>query len=90
MELCASFQTEAHFKLKQSNMFLFATILSLARGACATELKYFLFDEIKDGKIIGPHLNGTPVGSPVLVPGIKGQALSLNGVDQYVDFGNHR
>ncbi len=55
-----------------------------------TEIIYFPFDEIKDRKVIGPQLNGTAVGSPVLVPGIKGQALSLDGVAQYVDFGNQR
>ncbi len=69
--------------LQQELLFLLLPLVS-------TEIMYFPFDKISGGKVIGPQLNGTAMHSPVLVPGIKGQALSLDGVDQYVDFGNQR
>ncbi len=67
-------------------LFAFSCVLKLGR----TEFLYFPFDEMKDGTVIGPQLNGTAVNSPVLVPGIRGQALSLDGINQYVDFGSFR
>ncbi len=50
---------------------------------------YFPFDQIRDGKVLGPQLNGSLVGSVSSVPGIKDQAIYLDGT-QYVDFGNFR
>ena len=43
-------------------------------------------EKIENGSLIG-SLNGTIVGGAGLVAGIKGLALHINGVDQYVDFG---
>ncbi len=58
--------------------------------ACCAEFMHFPFDEIAGNVVIGPQLNGTAMNFPVLVPGIRGQALSLDGVSQFVDFGNTR
>ncbi len=51
---------------------------------------YFPFDEMTHNIVVGPQLNGTAVGSPVLVPGVRGQALSLDGVSQHVRYGIFR
>ncbi len=63
-------------------------------ASTGAELMYFPFDEIDSSGqhtiVLGRQLNGTAANSPVLVPGIRGQALSLDGVSQFVDFGDFR
>ena len=36
----------------------------------------------------GHGYNGSLIGAPTYVSGVQGQAIQLNGVDQYIDFGN--
>jgi len=36
----------------------------------------------------GNGYNGTAMGAPTYVTGVQGQAVQLDGVDQYIDFGN--
>ena len=42
-----------------------------------------------DDQLQGFHLNGTVIGGATLIPAVMGNAISFNGVDQYVDFGRH-
>ncbi len=67
-----------------------AVVAIFTSSTQGSELLYFPFHHIAGNILLGPQLNGTAVGSPVLVPGIRGQALSLDGVSQYVDFGDFR
>jgi hypothetical protein len=48
---------------------------------------YSFENDTQDGS--GNGLNGTVVGNPVFVEGIAGMALSFDGVNDYVDFGNN-
>ncbi len=50
---------------------------------------YFPLDLIIGDKLIGPQRNGTIHNIAGVVPGIRGNALSFNGVDQYVDMGTY-
>ena len=45
-------------------------------------------DLLRDNILIG-GIDGVVLGDPVLVPGIFGQALKLNGRGQSVDLGPH-
>ena len=45
-------------------------------------------DDIVHDKLIG-DINATLYNNPTLVEGIRGKALSLDGVDQYADLGTH-
>ena len=46
-------------------------------------------DCIEDGVLLG-DISGTVTGGATLVDGRRGKALYTNGVDQWVDLGNHR
>ena len=46
-------------------------------------------DEFENGKLVGTFL-GILVGSVELVPGKSNKALHTNGIDQWVNIGNHR
>jgi hypothetical protein len=46
---------------------------------------YAMNNNVQDGS--GNNLNGTIVGTPTYVAGVLGMALSLDGVDDYVDCG---
>ncbi len=50
---------------------------------------HLLMDEIIDDQLIGRDMNGTVGGGAPLVPGVWGNALSFNGVDQYVHLDNN-
>ncbi len=50
---------------------------------------HLLMDEIIDDQLIGRDMNGTVVGGPPLVSGVWGNALSFNGVNQYVQLDNN-
>ena len=45
-------------------------------------------DDIIDDKLVG-DINATLYNNPTLVDGIRGKALSLDGVDQNADLGTH-
>ena len=45
-------------------------------------------DTIHGNSLIG-GVDGTVHGNPTLVPGVRGNALKLNGVNQWVDLGSH-
>ena len=45
---------------------------------------HLLMDEVLDDQLIGRDMNGTIGGGAPLVPGVWGNALSFNGIDQYV------
>ena len=49
---------------------------------------YFPFDNTVGDKLLG-DINATLHNSPTLVPGIRNQAMSFNGVNQSADFGVH-
>ena len=50
---------------------------------------HFLMDEIRDGKLEGTY-SGTIVGNVSLVQGKVNNALYTNGINQWVNIGNHR
>ncbi|MDI6450881.1 LamG-like jellyroll fold domain-containing protein [Anaerobaca lacustris] len=47
---------------------------------------YALDGNANDGSGHGHH--GSLIGAPTYGPGVQGQAIQLNGINQYVDFGN--
>ncbi len=47
---------------------------------------YALDGNANDGS--GNGYNGTAMGAPTYITGVQGQAIQLDGVDQYIDFGN--
>jgi VanZ family protein len=52
---------------------------------------YWTFDRVHENAVTddsGNDLNGTLVNKPMLVPGVDGQALGLNGRNQWLDVGN--
>ena len=56
-------------------------------SALAPDL-YFPFDNTVDDILLG-DINATLHNSPILVPGIRNQAMSFNGIDQWADLGVH-
>ena len=50
---------------------------------------YFPFDDIVGDTLLG-DINATLHNSPTLVPGIRNQAMSFNGVNQWADLGSVR
>ena len=46
--------------------------------------------DIITGNILQGDIDATLFGSPALVDGVRGKALSFNGVDQYAEIDNHR
>ena len=49
---------------------------------------HFPMDQVVDGNPVG-DINATINGDPRLVNGVRGKAISFNGVDQWADYGIH-
>ena len=46
-------------------------------------------DEIVGDELVGQQMNGLVVGGASLVPGIQGNAVSFDGIDACIDYGQH-
>ena len=52
------------------------------------EMLHFPMDDIIDDVLVG-DINATVYNSPGVVEGVKGRAVSFNGLDQWADVGIH-